>query len=217
MTVVLSTCRNTIPRKLNFNSSTPGKWNFKYVIFKWISVIDGWGISCDIAPTWMSLDFADDQSTLVPSGTSHYLSQCWPRSLSPYGVTRPEWVKFEWLLTCGSPRSNGIQPRKWRAFIVMKSTGGTVWVSIYTYHLSFLDELKQYQREAWNSNLTTHLFSIEPIDWRKLHGMCKARNTYHYQVTSTSNRLPVSVCTLCFLFIDIYSRFCYSFRKQMRD
>ena len=23
----------------------------------------------------------------VPSATSHYLSQCWPRSLSPYGVT----------------------------------------------------------------------------------------------------------------------------------
>ena len=25
--------------------------------------------------------------------TNHYLSQCWPRSLSPYGVTRPQWVK----------------------------------------------------------------------------------------------------------------------------
>ena len=25
--------------------------------------------------------------------TSHYLSQCWPRFLSPYGVTRPQWVK----------------------------------------------------------------------------------------------------------------------------
>ena len=24
--------------------------------------------------------------------TSHYLSQCWPRSVSPYGVTRPQWV-----------------------------------------------------------------------------------------------------------------------------
>ena len=29
--------------------------------------------------------------------TSHYLSQCWPRSLSPYGVTRPQWVKFDGL------------------------------------------------------------------------------------------------------------------------
>ena len=23
---------------------------------------------------------------------SHYLSQCWPRSVSPYGVTEPQWV-----------------------------------------------------------------------------------------------------------------------------
>ena len=46
----------------------------------------------------MSLDFTDDQSTLVQvmawcrQATSHYLSQCWPRSLSPYGVIRPQWV-----------------------------------------------------------------------------------------------------------------------------
>ena len=41
----------------------------------------------------------DDMSTLVQvmawcrQATSHYLSQCWPRSLSPYGVTRPQWVQ----------------------------------------------------------------------------------------------------------------------------
>ena len=46
----------------------------------------------------MSLDFTDDQSTLLQvmawcrQATSHYLSQCWPWSLSPYGVTRPQWV-----------------------------------------------------------------------------------------------------------------------------
>ena len=26
--------------------------------------------------------------------TSHYMSQCWPRSLSPYGVIRPQWVNI---------------------------------------------------------------------------------------------------------------------------
>ena len=52
----------------------------------------------------MSLDFTDDQSTLVQvmawcrQATSHYLSQCWPWSLLPYGVTRPEWVKEHWPL-----------------------------------------------------------------------------------------------------------------------
>ena len=93
------------------NSLAPGKfeWNFRYVIFKQILVIDGWGISCEIALIWMSLDITDDQSTLVQvmawcrQATSHYLSQCWPRSLSPYGVTRPHWVKdysFVILIQC---------------------------------------------------------------------------------------------------------------------
>ena len=41
-----------------------------------------------------------DKSTLVHvmawcrQATSHYLNQCWPRSMSPYGVTRPQWVNY---------------------------------------------------------------------------------------------------------------------------
>ena len=85
-----------------FNSLAPGKfeWNFRYVIFKQILAIDGWGISCKIALIWMLLDFTDDQSTLVQvmawcrQATSHYRSQCWPRTMSPNGVTRPQWVKI---------------------------------------------------------------------------------------------------------------------------
>ena len=88
------------------NSLATGKFerNFGYVIFKPILVIDGWGICCEIALIWMSLDVTDDQSKLVPvmawcrQATSHYLSQCWPRSLSPYGVTRPQWVLRHWSL-----------------------------------------------------------------------------------------------------------------------
>ena len=40
----------------------------------------------------------NDKSTLVQvmawcrQATSHYLNQCWPRSPTPYGVTRPQWV-----------------------------------------------------------------------------------------------------------------------------
>ena len=90
---------------LFLNSLAPGKfeWNSRHVIFKQILVIDGWGISCEIALIWMSLDFTDDQSTLVQvmawcrQATRHYLSQCWPRSLSPYGVTGPQWVKMDAL------------------------------------------------------------------------------------------------------------------------
>ena len=82
------------------NSLVPGKveWNFRYVIFQGILVTDGWGTSGEIALIWMSVDFTGDQSTLVQvmawcrQATSHYLSQCWPRSLTPYGVTRPQCI-----------------------------------------------------------------------------------------------------------------------------
>ena len=88
-----------------FNSLAPGKFegNFRYIIFKQILMVDCCGISCEIALIWMTLDFTDDMSTLVQvmawcrQATSHYLSQCWPRSLLPYGVTRPEWVKGIYL------------------------------------------------------------------------------------------------------------------------
>ena len=57
---------------------------------------DGWGISCKIALRWMPLDLTNEKSTLVQvmawcrQATSHYLKQCWPTSISPYGVTRPQ-------------------------------------------------------------------------------------------------------------------------------
>ena len=84
----------------NINSLALGKfeWNFSYVIFKWILVIDGWCISCETVLIWMSRDFIDDQSTLVQvmawchQAPSHYLSQCWPSTLSSYGITKPQWV-----------------------------------------------------------------------------------------------------------------------------
>ena len=43
-------------------------------------------------------EHCDHKSTLVQvmawcrQARSHYLSQCWPKSLSPYDVTRPQWV-----------------------------------------------------------------------------------------------------------------------------
>ena len=74
------------------------KWNFGWVIFKLTLVTDGWVISCEIPLSWMSLNLSDDKSILVQvmawcrQATSHYLNQCWPRSMSPYGITRPQWV-----------------------------------------------------------------------------------------------------------------------------
>ena len=64
----------------------------------------GWGISYEITLRWMALDLTDDKSTLVQvmawchQATSHYPSQCWPRSMLPNGVTRPQWVNSQCLL-----------------------------------------------------------------------------------------------------------------------
>ena len=49
---------------------------------------------------WIPQDFIDDKSAFGEimawccQATSYYLSQCWSRSMSPYGVTRPQWVKL---------------------------------------------------------------------------------------------------------------------------
>ena len=49
---------------------------------------------------WMPQDLTDDKSTLVQvmawcrQATSHYPNQCWPRSPTPYVVTKPQWVNI---------------------------------------------------------------------------------------------------------------------------
>ena len=46
----------------------------------------------------VGMDLADDKSTLVQvmawcrKATSHYLSQCWHGSMSPFRVTKPQWA-----------------------------------------------------------------------------------------------------------------------------
>ena len=87
---------------LGFNSLAPRRFqsNLRKIIFKLILMTDGCDISNKIALRWTSLDLSDDKSTLFQvmawccQASSHYLNQCWPRSLSPYGVTRPQWVKL---------------------------------------------------------------------------------------------------------------------------
>ena len=57
------------------------------------------GISCEIALRWKPQITFDDYSTLVLvmarclTAPSHYRSQWWLRSMSPYCITRPYWVK----------------------------------------------------------------------------------------------------------------------------
>ena len=82
------------------NSLSPEKCgrDFKNVIFSPLWLIGIFKLSLDNALRWMPQDRTDDKSTMVQvmawcrQATSHYLSQCWPRSMAPYGITRPQLV-----------------------------------------------------------------------------------------------------------------------------
>ena len=94
---------HTCCRSILLNSLAPRKfeWNFGKVIYNPILVIDGWSAGSLVKlPSdecyWTSLMRSQHCFRVMAwchQATSHYLSQCWPRSMSPYGITRPYWVK----------------------------------------------------------------------------------------------------------------------------
>ena len=83
-----------------FNSLASGRpgCHFKTAIFNLVLLIGIFTLSNHNALRWVPRDLTDDKSTLVQvmawchQATNHYLGQCWPSSMSPYGVTRPQWV-----------------------------------------------------------------------------------------------------------------------------
>ena len=82
---------------------------------------------------------------------SHYLNQCWPRSMSPYGITRPQWVKeaiFSWnIKPC---------PHTWAVMVCCKST-----LLILTSLLSYLITPAYFS----NFNITTLQLPYVKIIW----------------------------------------------------
>ena len=85
-----------------FNSLAPGRCgsNFTSLFFKLISRIDILSTSCEtdvrwchgtplmISQYWLR-SWPDVYTSQV---TSHYLGHCWPKSMSPYGITRTQRV-----------------------------------------------------------------------------------------------------------------------------
>ena len=68
--------------------------------------------------SWMSRSLTDDKSTLVQvmagcrhcrKATGHYLSQFWPRSMSLWGITRPQWLLKSWHVDVLWPLSELIE------------------------------------------------------------------------------------------------------------
>ena len=73
-------------------------WHLGDVIANSFKQIDILSTFNEIGLRWMPKNPIGDKSTLVQvmawccQATSHYLSQCWPRSVSSYDSTRPQWV-----------------------------------------------------------------------------------------------------------------------------
>ena len=101
------------------------KCNVNYVISKLISRID---ISCEMALRWMNvtrrlqiLVSVGSDNGLVQMATSHYLNRCWPSTMMPYCITRPQGVKLKevWLCICISEMVHHRirQAVTWRIFV----------------------------------------------------------------------------------------------------
>ena len=83
-------------------------------VLKSYSTDSCWGMTCEITPRWMSLNIIYNKSAFVQvmvwchQGISHYPKELWQQFMSPYGVTRPQWVntlrKTFWSAFSGKQR-----------------------------------------------------------------------------------------------------------------
>ena len=93
------------------NSLAPGRpgHNSKSMILKLIMQNTSLGTHCVIALQWMSQKLTDEKSTLAQV-MAWCFSQCWTLFMSPYGVTRSQWVKHSINITVMSHEHHGISP-----------------------------------------------------------------------------------------------------------
>ena len=83
----------------DINSLAPGRYasNFKSITFKLITQNSSLGTCCE-SLVWIPENLTYEKSTLAQvmawchQVTSCYFSQCWSRSVSPFGVTKPNCV-----------------------------------------------------------------------------------------------------------------------------
>ena len=123
------------------NSLAPGRTecDYKNWILNLVLLIGIFRYSYDNALKWIPQDLTDDESTLVKvmawcrGATSPNLSQCWPRSLSTYGVTRPQWVnKPGHRHTYGS---HGCNLLEWRLGFCISAHFAMLWPCLCNFEI----------------------------------------------------------------------------------
>ena len=150
------------------NSLSPGRFkvNFRWIIFKLNLVVNGWGISCETALIWLSLDHTHDKSTLVQvmacclTAPSHYLNQCWPKSLSPYGVTRLQWVN---ILRPGDAYLHHFTSSNWSPISLRWHHNGRDSVSNHQPHDCLLTVLRRRSKKTSKLRVTGLCAGNSPV------------------------------------------------------
>ena len=79
-----------------FNSLAPGRYvsNFKSVNTVHMLRTKFMSTSCKIVLKWIPKNIFNEVMPWCCQATSHYLTQCWPKYMSGYGETRPQWVNL---------------------------------------------------------------------------------------------------------------------------
>ena len=156
----------------------------------------GWDISYKIALIWMPIDLTDDKSTSVQimawcrQATSHYLSQCWPRPLSPYGANN--------LLAPGKFQFN-FRKSIFKLILVNGGWGISYKIALIWMPLDLTDDKStSVQVMAWCRQATSHYLS-QCFDPDLCHHMASlglnelSKEIFHHQVNclKSSNLLNI--------------------------
>ena len=140
-----------------------------------------------IALRWTSLDLSYDKSTLVQvmawcrQVTSHNLNRCWPRSLPPYGVTRPPWVK-PWHAEFIARKNNDIF--HFLSFLNTK-IAQAAWTNLSCIVHTWLTHQGRNIIAAISQTTFSNAFS-----WMKMHEFCLR---FHWNLFLRFNNIPVLI------------------------
>ena len=140
----------------------------------------------------MSLDLTDDWSTLVQvmawcrQATSHYMSQCRPRSVSPYGVNRPQWVNWSYPIPLGTILMACCYTNSLRLVVAYVSVKwviigvSPVWRKPIVSYCQFVYK-KQNSMKFWYSNVHARKCILK-ISSAKQQPFCSIRNVLSYVI-----------------------------------
>ena len=137
----------------------------------------------------MSMDLTDDMSTLVQvmawchQASSHYLSQCWPRSM-PYGITRPQWRFYSVTHPPRSLFSANDEQRRYQQrhhlLLILSERKKITWECLIVICLNFTGKIQfsVAKQTHWTAMSNVTLFNHNDALWRlsTCHGQCWLNN-----------------------------------------